>query len=384
MDFQYSADELELKNRVRRFAREKLLPIRNRVDSKDEYSPEIIRLLADEGLFRYVTPEEYGGVGISSVAASIIREELVQVCTHADVTFIMSLFASQAITKFGTEEQKHKYLPALASGNMVGTASITEPAAGTDVSAVVTTATPEGNYYIFNGIKSFCTMGAAAEACIVIATVDPSLGHEGVSAFIVDCKNAQPGLKTHVMKLISPHPLYQIEFKNYQLPKENILGKEGQGMEIVLSMLGRARTTVGAAAVGLAVSAYEEALDYAQSRIAFKRPLVKFQAIQLHIADMLTDIEAARLLVLRAAWSRDREESEEAMMQASMAKLFATEAAQRVIDEAVQIHGGYGVLQEVRVEYLYRTIRALRIYEGTSDIQRLTITRSVLKLQEKQ
>jgi len=379
MDFQYNADEAELKNRVRKFAREKLLPIRDRIDNTDEYSPEVIRLLADEGLFRYVTPEEYGGVGISSVAACIIREELSQVCTHADVTFIMSLFASQAITKFGTEEQKHKYLPALASGDIVGTASITEPVAGTDVSAVVTTASPKSDYYILNGTKNFCTMGAAAEACIVIATVDPSLGHEGVSAFIVDCKNAQPGLKTQVMQLISPHPLYRIEFNNYHLPRENLLGKEGQGLEIVLSMLGRARTTVGAAAVGLALSACEQALDYAQNRVAFKRTLVKFQAIQLKLADMITDIEAARLLVLRAAQSRDREENEEAMMQASMAKLFATEAAQRVIDEAVQIHGGYGILKGARVEYLYRTIRALRIYEGTSDIQRLTITRSALK-----
>lgn len=383
MDFQYSKEESELKNRARRFARETLLPIRDRIDNADEYSPEIIGLLAEEGLFHYITPAEYGGLGISSIAASIIREELTQVCTQADVTFIMSLFASQALTKFGTEEQKNKYLTAIASGNIVGTAAITEPAAGTDVAAVVTTATPKGDYYVLNGMKSFCTMGAAAEACIVIATVDPTLGHEGVSAFVIDCKNQQPGLQTRVMKLISPHPCYQIEFTDYQLPRENLLGKEGQGVEIVLSMLGRARTTVGAAALGMAISAYEEAVDYARHRIAFKRELVKFQAIQLKIGDMLTDIEAARLLVLRAAATRDREDSEEALMQASMAKLFATEAAQRVIDEAVQIHGGYGVLKGSRVEYLYRTIRALRIYEGTSDIQRLTISRSALKRQEK-
>ena len=225
-------------------------------------------------------------------------------------------------------------------------------------------------------------MGAAAEVCIVIATVDPAAETKGLSAFIVDCKNPQPGLKTQVMRLISPHPVYQISFDNYHLPKENILGQQGQGLEIILSMLGRARTTVAAAAIGMALSAYEQALDYAQERIAFKRPLVRFQATQFKLADMITAIEAARLLTLRAAWIRDRGDSEESMKQASMAKLFGTEAAQRIIDEALQIFGGYGVVKGNRVEYLYRNIRALRVYEGTSEIQRLTITRAAIKKKE--
>jgi len=379
VDFEYSEQELELKNRVRRFAREKLLPIADRVDSVDDYSPEVIRLMADEGLFRYVAPKEYGGAGISSVSACIIREELSQVCTQADLSFIMSLFAGHAITEFGTEEQKGKYLPALASGEKVGTAAITEPGAGSDISAIETTATLEGDHYVLNGTKNFCSMGAAAEVCVIIATVDPSLEAKGLSAFITDCKNPQPGLKTEVMRLISPHPVYRIEFSNYRLPRENILGHEGQGFEVVLSILGRARPTVAAAAIGMALSAYEQSLDYVQKRVAFKRPIVRFQAIQLKLADMMTNIEAARWLTLRAAWTRDREDSEESMKQASMAKLFATEAAQRVIDEAVQIHGGYGLIRGSRVEYLYRTIRALRIYEGTSEIQRLTITRALVR-----
>ncbi len=379
MDFAYSAKEAELKNRVREFTQKKLSPIATKVDSIDGYSPEVIQLLADAGLFRYVAPEEYGGVGISSVAACIIREELSQVCTHADVAFVMSLFAGHAITEFGTEEQKQKYLPALASGEKVGTTAITEPGAGSDISTIETTAVLEGDCYILNGMKNFCSMGAAAEACVVIATVDPSLGNKGLSAFIVDCKNPQPGLKTQVMKLISPHPIYQIEFDNYPLPKENILGQPGQGLTVILSMLGRLRTTVAFAAIGMAVSAYEETVDYVQRRIVFKRPLARFQATQLKLADMITRIDAARLLALRAAWTRDREDSEESMKQASMAKLFATEAAQQVIDEAVQLHGGYGVLQGTRVEYLYRTIRALRIYEGTSEIQKLTIARAITR-----
>ena len=379
MDFQYSKEETELKEHVRRFAREKLLPIRDRVDNVDDYSPEVVRLLAEEGIFRYVAPKEYGGAGISSMAACIIREELSQVCTQADVSFTMSLFAGHAITEFGTAEQKRRYLPALAKGEKVGTASITEPGAGSDVGAIATIAKPEGDYYVFSGTKNFCTMGAAAEACIVIATVDPALEAKGISAFIVDCRNPQPGLKTQVMRLMSPHPVYQIDFSNYRLPKENILGQQGDGLNIVLSMLGRARTTVAAAAIGMALSAYEHTLDYVQQRIAFGRPIAKFQATQLKIADMATSIDAARLLALRAAWTRDKEDSEESMKQASMAKLFATEAAQNVIDEAVQLHGGYGLIRGNRVEYLYRTIRALRIYEGTSEIQKLTITRSAFR-----
>ena len=379
MDFAYTQKEKQLKEQVRDFARKTLSPIAQRVDNIDEYSPEVIRLLADEGIFRYVAPEEHGGAGISTVAACIIREELAQVCTQADVSFIMSLFAGHALAEFGKEQQKKRYLPALATGAKVGTAAITEPGGGSDVSALETTATLKGEYYVLNGVKNFCTMGAAAEVCIVIGMVDPSLGAKGISAFIVDCKSTQPGLKASIMKLMSPHPVYQIDFNGYLLPKGNILGSEGQGLTIVLSMLGRMRTTVAAAAIGMAISAYDRSLDYVQKRVAFKRPLVRFQTTQLKLADMLTDIEAARLLTLRAAWTRDGEESEESMMQASMAKLFATEAAQRVIDEAVQIHGGYGVVRGSRVEYLYRTIRALRIYEGTSEIQRLTISRSAAR-----
>jgi len=379
MDFQYSEEEIELKDRVRKFAKGKLSPIAEKVDSVDEYSPEVVQLLADEGVFRYVAPKEYAGAGISSVAACIIREELSQVCTQADVSFAMSLFAGHALTEFGTEEQKQKYLPSLASGEKVGTAAITEPAAGSDVSALETLANLDGDYYLLNGTKNFCTMCAAAEVCILIATVDPSLEDKGISAFLVDCKSPQSGLKTKLMRLLSPHPIYQIDFRNYRLPKESILGRQGQGKEIILSMLRRMRTTVAAAAIGMALSAYEKALGYAQKRIAFKRPLLKFQTIQLKLADMITAIEAARLLTLRAAWTRDKEDSEESMMQASMAKLFATEAAQRVIDEAVQIHGGYGLIKGSRVEYLYRTIRALRIYEGTSEIQKLTIARYAIR-----
>jgi len=376
MDFTYSKEELGLKNRVRKFAAEKLLPIRDRVDSQDECSPEVIKLLAEEGILRYAVPKEYGGEGLSSVALCIIREELAQVCTQADVSFIMNVFASQAINAYGTAEQKQQYLPPMAKGEGLGTASITEPGGGSDIGGVQTVAKLEGDHYVLNGVKSFCSMGAATKACVVIATVNPELKAKGVSALIVDSSTPQPGLKVEIMEIVAPHPVYKITFENYRLPKENLLGQEGQGIEICLSMLGRARTTVASAALGMAISAYEEAVDYAEKRIAFERPIIKFQAIQLILADMIVDIEATRLLALRAAYTRDREDSEESLMQASIAKLFGTEAAQRVVDNAVQILGGQGVMKGSRAEYLYRAVRALRIYEGTSEIQRLTITRA--------
>ncbi len=368
MDFGYSQEELALKNRVRNFAQEKLLPIRDRIDSIDDYSPEAVKLLAEEGLYRYVVPKEYGGLGISSVAVCIIREELARVCTQADVAFIMSLFASQGIVAYGTEKQKEHYLPQIAIGECCGTAAITEPGCGSDISAISTKAKPEGEYYILNGVKSFCSMGSAAKACVVIATVDSAMKEKGISAFIVDCMTPQPGMQTKIMQIVAPHPVYRIEFTNYRLPRKCILGQEGQGIMVCLSMLGRCRTTVASAALGIAVSAYEETCEWVEKRIAFERPIIKFQSVQLMLADMLVDIEATRLLALRAAWVRDHEDSEESLKQASIAKLFGTEAAQRVVDLAVQIHGGFGVLRGGRVEYLYRAIRALRIYEGTSEI----------------
>ena len=288
MDFAYSKDELALKERVRNFAAEKLLPIRDRVDSVDDYSPEAVKLLAEEGILRYAVPKEYGGEGLSSVAACIIREELAQVCTQADVAFIMNVFAAQAISKYGTDKQKQQCLPPMAKGEGLGTAAITEPGGGSDIGGVQTVAKPEGDHYVLNGAKSFCSMGAAAKSCVVIATVNPELESKGVSAFIVDCNTPQPGVTVEIMEIVAPHPIYKITFDNYRLPKENLLGQEGQGIEICLSMLGRARTTVASAALGMAISAYEEALAFAEKRIAFERPIIKFQAMQMMLSDTVS------------------------------------------------------------------------------------------------
>jgi len=379
MGFQYSEEHKKLRIRVRKFAEEKLLPIAAEVDSMDEVSWEVVNLLASEGLFRYVVPEEYGGVGIEPIQLCIIREELSRVCIQADDTFAMSALGGYPIIRFGSEQQKQKYLPALARGEKIGSYSLTEPGAGSDVANIKTTAVLEGDYYILNGEKCFASNAGGAEVCAVYAKTDPSLGGKGISAFIIDAKNQQPGLKCQVMKLMAPHPAYEITFDNYRVPRENLLGQPGQGMRIALTTLDILRTTVGAAAIGIAQAAYEEALEYAQRREVFGQPLIEFQVTQFKLADMVTNIQAARLLVSQAASMTQIGEERKIIGRASMAKLFATEMAQRVVDEALQIHGGGGLVRGSRIEQLFLAVRAPRIYEGTSEIQRLTIARAIIK-----
>jgi len=377
MDLRYSAEEERLKRDVRKFAEEKLRPIAAEVDSSNETSLEVVNLLASHGLFRYLVPREYGGVGIKPLYMCIIREELARVCVQASDTFIMSALGGYPIVRFGNEEQKKKYLPPLATGEKIGSYALTEPGAGSDVANIETTATFKDGFYVLNGKKYWATNAGAAEVCIAYAKTDPTKGSRGISAFIIDTKNKQPGLICRPMEWMGPGCEYEIIFENYRVPKENLLGEEGKGMRIALTALDLCRTTVGAHAVGLAQAAYEEALKYAQIRKAFGQPLIEFQATQFKLADMVTNIQAARLLVYHAALMTELGEEDKIIGRASMAKLFATEAAQRVVDEALQIHGAAGVMKGSRTELLYRAVRSPRIYEGTSEIQRITIARAI-------
>ena len=377
MDLRYSAEEERLKRDVRKFAEEKLRPIAAEVDSSNETSLEVVNLLASHGLFRYLVPREYGGVGIKPLYMCIIREELARVCVQASDTFIMSALGGYPIVRFGNEEQKKKYLPLLATGEKIGSYALTEPGAGSDVANIETTATFKDGFYVLNGKKYWATNAGAAEVCIAYAKTDPTKGSRGISAFIIDTKNKQHGLICRPMEWMGPGCEYEIIFENYRVPKENLLGEEGKGMRIALTALDLCRTTVGAHAVGLAQAAYEEALKYAQIRKAFGQPLIEFQATQFKLADMVTNIQAARLLVYHAALMTELGEEDKIIGRASMAKLFATEAAQRVVDEALQIHGAAGVMKGSRTELLYRAVRSPRIYEGTSEIQRITIARAI-------
>ena len=379
MSFQYTEEQKKLKMQVRKFAEEKLAPIAPAVDTTAEISWNVINLLAEEGLYRYVVPAQYGGVGIVPANLSIIREELSRVCIQADDSFIMSSMGSLPVILFGNEGQKQKYLPRIAKGEIIGSYSLTEEGSGSDVANIKTTAELSGDFYILNGKKYYASNGGGAELCSVFAKTDPSLGGKGITAFVMDAKTPQPGLTVKMMNLVAAHPGYEIIFENYRLPKENVVGEPGKGMRIAMTTLDVCRCSVGAATVGIAQAAYEEALKYAQARQAFGRSIAEFQAIQFKLADMVTNIQAARLLVSQSAELTDINHPGKTIGRASMAKLFATEMASRVVDEAVQILGGSGLIRGCKIDRLYRAVRAPRIYEGTSEIQRITIARSLMK-----
>jgi alkylation response protein AidB-like acyl-CoA dehydrogenase len=377
MDFSFTPEEESLKNRVRRLADERLAPLAPEVDESDELSQEVVRCLREEGLFRYIAPREYGGVGIRVTDLCIIREELSRVCVHADSLVAMNGLCAYPIVISGSEEQKRRYLPLLASGEKLGSYALTEPEAGSDVAGMKTTATLDGDFYILNGVKRFISNTGAAHIYTVFAKTDPAAGSRGISAFIVE--EGTPGFDTsHKLKLLAAHIIGAPAFRDCRIPKGNLLGSPGEGMKIALRTLDAFRTTVGAAVIGIAQAAFEQAVSYARQRYAFGRPIAEFQAIQFKLADMATELDAARFLVYRAAWLKDGGQ-ERVIKEASMAKLFATEVAQRVVDEALQIHGGLGVVKGTPIERLFREVRLPRIYEGTSEIQRLVIAREILR-----
>jgi acyl-CoA dehydrogenase len=263
------------------------------------------------------------------------------------------------------------------SGEAIAAFAITEPDAGSDVSAIQTTARRDGGSYVIDGSKTFISNAGLADFYTVFAKTDPDKGSKGISAFVVEPD--APGFRfEEKIELISPHPIGRISFEACRVPASNLLGGEGHGFKIAMTTLDTFRPTVGAAACGLAWRALDEAISYAKRRVQFGRPIAEFQATQMKLAEMATDLDAARLLVYRAAWKKDLG-AERVTLEAAMAKLFATEAAQRIVDASVQIHGGVGVVRGSVVEHLYRDVRALRIYEGTSEIQKLVIAGQLLK-----
>lgn len=369
-----------LRIKVRRFADDKLRPIAMDVDELDDISWEVVRLLAEAELFKYLIPTEYGGLGVECVNLCIIREELARGCIQSDDTFAMSGIGSYPIIKFGTEKQKTKYLPSIVKGNKIASFALTEPRHGSDIANLETLAVREGDHYQITGTKCFASNAAGAEICPVFVRTGPEKGPKGLSTFIVNVKNSGPGLTCKGMKLMGPHPAYELIFDHYPVSKEDLLGDLGMGMKIALSNLNMWRVTVGAASTGMACAAYEEALRYSQKRLAFGKPIIEFQVLQFKLAEMATKIEAARTFILDVARRRDEGLDEKEMIKfSSMAKLFATEAAQKVVDEALQIHGGWGLVRSARIQQLYRAVRSPRIYEGTSEIQALTIARAIQK-----
>lgn len=322
--------------------------------------------------------EEYGGAGADTISYAIAVEEISRVCGSTGITLAAHIsLCTFPIYRFGSEEQKHKYVPKLASGEWIGAFGLTEPGAGSDVGSIKTRAVLDGDEWVINGQKCFITNGSIADVVVLTAVTDPEKGKRGLSSFIVEkgTPGFRPGRDEEKMGL-KGSITSELYFEDCRIPKENILGTRGEGFKQALITLDGGRISIGAMALGLAQGAFERALAYSKERQQFGQPICNFQAVQWMLADMATEIEAARLLVYRAAWLEDQ--GVRFTKEAAMAKLYASEAAERVCFKALQIHGGYGYMREYEVERMYRDQRLCTIGEGTSEIQRLVIARQLL------
>ncbi len=379
MDLNLTEEQKLIQKMAREFAIRELEPIASKLDELGKPPVEQFRKLGELGFLGFMVPPEYGGSRADTVSYVLAVEELSRVCASTGIMVaIQNSLVCQPIALFGTEEQRRRYLPDLASGKAIGAFALTEPEAGSDAASIRTRAVKDGDYYVISGLKHFITNGAIADVVIVFATVDPSLRHKGITAFIVE--KGTPGFRVgrEENKMgIRATNTSELIFEECRIPASNRLGQEGEGFRIALMMLDSGRIGVAAQAVGIARRAYEEALKYARTRQQFGQPIAQFQAIQWMLADMATRIEAARLLTIKAALKKDS--GERYTKEAAMAKLFASETAVWVTDRAVQIHGGYGYMKEYVVERLYRDAKITEIYEGTNEIQRLVIANQILQ-----
>jgi len=379
MDFFFNQEHLLLRSRVRSWVEKNLLSGTRKETDMDTEARQLVSHLGQEGFTAYVAAKKFGGAreNVQARDLCILREELARGSALADTMFAMQALGSYPITIAGSEEQKQRYLPPIARGEAIAAFALTEPQAGSDLSSMETRAVSRGGEYRLTGVKCFISNAGLAQTYTVFALTDPEKKTKGISAFVVEANTPGFVLKERT-PLLSPHPIGVIAFEDCRVPRTQLLGQEGEGLKIALTTLDTLRCTVGAAAVGLAQRALEEAVQYSRKRRQFGQALAEFQATQFKLADMATELEASRLLVYQAAWARDHNQSD-LKQKSSMAKLYATEAAQRIVDQALQIHGGTGVVVGTPVERLYRDVRALRIYEGTSEIQRLVIARNLLK-----
>ena len=379
MKLELNDQQKMIQKMVREFAEKEIAPVAEEHDKEAKFPREILNKMAKLGLLGIVIPTEYGGAGLDIISYAIIVEEISKKCASTGViTSVHNSLVSYPIMKYGTDEQKNKYLPTLAKGEEIGAFAGTEPNAGSDLGAMQTTAKLKGDKYIINGDKTFITSGPEAGIFIVFAVTDKEAGAKGISAFIVekDFKGFKVGGVFDKMG-INANLVSELIFENMEVPKENLLGKEGEGFKIALSALDGGRIGIAAQSVGIAQACLDESIEYSKQRQQFGRPISKFQAIQWMIADMATKIEAARFLVYNAAYSKDK--GGRFSKEAAMAKLFASETAVEAAIKAVQIHGGYGYTKEYTVERLFRDSKITEIYEGTSEVQRLVIAGSLLR-----
>ncbi len=375
-----------LRDAVREFAENEILPIAAEYDETGEFPLKTVKQMGAMGLMGIEVPEAYGGAGLDTLAYVLTMIEIAKVdASHSTIVSVNNSLYCHAVMKFGTEQQKQTYVTPVARGEKIGAYSLTEPMSGSDAGTMESRAVLNAaeTHYIINGRKSWVTSGPVADYVIVFAMTEPEQGHRGVTAFLIDAD--QPGFvrgKKEPKLGIRASATSELIFEDYACPVENVLGEPGQGFKIAMTVLDAGRIGIAAQALGVAEAAYAAAVQYAQERQAFGGPIGQFQMIQQKIADMKTRIEASRLLIYNAVQAKERvkQSGRRYTLAASMAKLFASETAAFVTDEALQIHGGMGYSKELPVERYYRDARITRIYEGTSEIQRMVIARNELGL----
>ncbi|MGQ9729961.1 MAG: acyl-CoA dehydrogenase family protein [Candidatus Zipacnadales bacterium] len=378
MDFRFTEDQQDIFAAIKEFCDEELAPNARAVDECGEFPWPSVRKVAAMDLMGIPVPEQYGGMGMDFLTWTVAAEYLSRACTTTGAVFGAHMLALYPIMAFGTEEQKERFLPPLATGEKLGAFGLTEPNAGSDQSTIATRAEKDGDEYVLNGSKIFITNGGDAEIYVIIATVAPHLGTRGLTAFIVE--KGTPGFTFGKNeKKMAYHSLSNREliFQDCRIPAANMLLKEKRGFRVAMETLGVGRIGMAIGAVGLAQAALDAAVTYARTRVQYGQTIDNFQAIQFMIADMATEIEAARLLSYHAAWMKDQ--GLDFDKTAAMAKLYASEVCGRVTSKAVQIHGGYGYTQDFPVERYFREAKLFEIVEGTSEIQRLVIANRVLK-----
>src|SRR5271156_2554119 len=385
MDFSLSSDQILIRDTVRKFMETEMRPILREYEREEKFPAEQLRKLGELGCCGMLVPEEWGGAGTDTVSYALMLEEVARVCASTAVALsVTNSVAGVPVWKFGSEAQKNKYLRPLSRGEILGAFCLTEPQAGSDAAGIQTRAVRDGDSYILNGTKAWVTNGGVSGVYLVFAKTDPDAGARGVTAFLVEPNFPGFRISRYEEKMgLHLSRSAEIVFDNCRVPAENRLGEEGQGLRIALESLDGGRVGIAAQSLGLAQGALESAVRYAKQRRTFGKPIAEYQAIQWMLADMQTEIEAARALTHYAAFMRDKESSDPGSRRlgssASRAKLYASEMANRVAYRAVQIHGSVGYSRETDVERYYRDARVLTIYEGTSEMQRIVIARDLLR-----
>lgn len=372
-----SEEQVMLRDSLREYCRERIVPFAADWDRDHAFPADAIRGLAELGVMGLMVPDQWQGAGMDAVSLAIAIEEIAAAdCSCGTIVSVQNSLVIAGIMKYGNDEQKARYLPRLATGELLGCFCLTEPQAGSDAAALRTSARQEGDEWVIDGVKQFITSGKHAQVALVFAVTDKSAGRKGMSCFIVDTDT--PGYKVaRIEEKLGQHAsdTAEINFEGCRVPVANMLGQPGDGYRIALSNLEGGRIGIAAQSLGVARAALEAACAYAAERQTFGVPIIKHQAVSFRLADMATKVEAARQLIWHAAALKDA--GRPCLKEASMAKLFASEIAERVCSDAIQVHGGYGYVKDFPVERFYRDVRVTQIYEGTSDIQRMVIARAL-------